>query len=134
VRAAVDDRPIRLWPEAEAGVFRGSFIARESDGRSTIVAQVDGAPQSTSRSILINADARRVLPRTATPLSLLSASHHGIDVMPDSVAEVERFIRRTVTAPASAVTRRPMRSVWWMIPFAACLSAEWYLRRRRGDR
>jgi hypothetical protein len=24
----------------------------------------------------------------------------------------------------------PMRSPWWIVPFAACLSAEWWLRRR----
>ena len=51
---------------------------------------------------------------------------HGIDVTPDHVAEIAQFIRRTVTAHESPVTRRPMRSAWWMIPFTACLSAEWH--------
>jgi hypothetical protein len=135
VGATVDGRPIRLWPAAETGVFRGSFTARETDGRSTIVAQVDGASsRSASRPIVVRADARRALPETPAPLALLSASHNGIDVTPSHIDEVERFIRRTVTAPAAPVTRRPMRSVWWMIPFTACLSAEWYLRRRRGER
>jgi hypothetical protein len=116
-------------------VCRGSFVARDTEGRSTIVAQVDGAsPRSASRPIVVRADARRALPETAAPLALLSASHNGIDVTPNNIDEVERFIRRTVTAPTSPVTRRPMRSAWWMIPFAACLSAEWYLRRRRGAR
>jgi hypothetical protein len=124
-----------LWPAAEAGVFRGTFTARETDGRSTIVARVDGAsPLSASRTIPVRADTRRALPETTAPLSLVSSSHNGIDVTPDNVAEIAQFIRRTVTAPESPVTRRPMRSGWWMIPFAAGLSAEWYLRRRRGAR
>jgi hypothetical protein len=135
VRAAVDGSPIRLWPEAQSGLFRGSFIARETEGRSTLVAQVDGAaPLSASRAVIGRADARRVVPATTTPLSLLASSRHGIDVTPDRVADLEQFIRRTVPAPVAPVTRRPMRSAWWMIPFAACLSAEWYLRRRRGGR
>jgi hypothetical protein len=28
----------------------------------------------------------------------------------------------------------PMRTPWWILPFAACLSAEWWLRRRDGLR
>jgi hypothetical protein len=134
VRATIDGHPIRLWPDTPAGVFRGSFVARESDGRSTVTVRVDGASQSASRPIVVRADARRELPQTTAPLSLLSASHRGIDATPDNVGDVERFIRRTVAAPVAPISRRPMRSPWWMIPFAACLSGEWYLRRRRGAR
>jgi hypothetical protein len=132
VRVSVDGRPVRLWPDAEAGVFRGSFAARDTAGRSTVVAQEDGTSRAASRPVIVAADARRPLAATTAPLSLLSASHHGIDVTPDSLGEAERFIRRTVPAPPATVTRRPMRSAWWMFLFAACLSGEWYLRRRRG--
>jgi hypothetical protein len=31
-------------------------------------------------------------------------------------------------------TRYPMRSWWWLLPFAGCLTAEWWLRRRAGLR
>ena len=135
VRASIDGRPIRLWPEAESGVFRGSFTARDTDGRSTVVAQVDGATSSsTSRSVIVSAGARHPLPDTTAPLSLLSASRQGTDVTPDQIGTLEQFVRRTVIPSPAIVTRRPMRSPWWMIPFAACLSVEWYLRRRRSDR
>jgi hypothetical protein len=41
--------------------------------------------------------------------------------------ELERHAR-----PATTVrTLRPFRSAWWMLPFVACLAAEWALRRRR---
>jgi hypothetical protein len=135
VRAAVDGRPVRLWPDAEAGVFRGSFTARETEGRSTVVAELDGAPPvSAARPFVVSKDARAVLPAVTAPLSLLAASHHGIDVTPDKIGDVEQFIRRTVAAPSATLTRHPMRSAWWMLPFALCLSGEWYLRRRRGAR
>jgi hypothetical protein len=135
VRAAVDGRPVRLWPDADAGVFRGSFTARETEGRSTVLAELDGAtPGSAARPFVVSRDARAVLPAVAAPLSLLSASHNGIDATPDKIGDVEQFIRRTVSAPPATVTRHPMRSAWWMLPFAACLSGEWYLRRRRGAR
>jgi hypothetical protein len=31
-------------------------------------------------------------------------------------------------------TARPMRSPWWILPFATLLCAEWTLRRRAGMR
>jgi hypothetical protein len=31
-------------------------------------------------------------------------------------------------------TRHPMRSWWWLFPFAGCLAGEWWLRRRAGLR
>ena len=134
IGASIDgDQPIRLRPEPEAGVFRGTFTARGTPGRSTIdVHLADSARQSASRTMLVQSDARRI---AAEPLlSMLSSSHRGIDVTPDRVAELERFVRGAVISPDAAVVRRPLRSSWWLLPFAACLSAEWWIRRRRGLR
>jgi hypothetical protein len=135
VAAEIDGVPIRLWPEPEAGLFRGTFDARGSVGRSTIVAHVDGVkPLSASQPLVIRGDARHTLPQVAPPLSMFASSQHGIDVAPENVAAVERFIRTSIVAPTEAQTRHPMRSGWWIVPFATCLSAEWWLRRRRGLR
>jgi hypothetical protein len=134
IAASIDgDEVIRLRPDPEDGVFRGRFTARGTPGRSTIdVRLADPARQSASRTVLVQADARRIAAGPA--LSMLSSSHRGIDVTPDRIAELERFVRGAATAPDAAVARRPMRSAWWLLPFAACLSAEWVLRRRRGFR
>jgi hypothetical protein len=70
----------------------------------------------------------------AAPLSMLATSHRGIDVTADHLADAERFVRSTVASPVATVVRRPMQSAWWIVPFTACLSAEWWLRRRRGLR
>jgi hypothetical protein len=40
----------------------------------------------------------------------------------------------STTALSSVVSVHPMRAAWWMLPFAACLTAEWWLRRREGLR
>jgi hypothetical protein len=37
-------------------------------------------------------------------------------------------------ASRATIVRRPMRSGWWLLPFAAGLAAEWWQRRRRGLR
>jgi hypothetical protein len=56
---------------------------------------------------------------------MLASSHRGIDVSPDRIAEVERFVRSAVSPPRATFVGHPMRSVWWVVPFAACLSVEW---------
>jgi len=135
VSATVDGVPIRLRPAPDAGVFTGTFVARDTPGRSRVNVQVDGAhPQSASATVVVDQDARRVDAESPAPLSMLSSSHGGIDVSPDRVDAVERWVRSVVAAPQTRVSGHPMRSVWWMVPLAACLSAEWWLRRGRGER
>ena len=136
VSASLDgDQPIRLRPEPETGVYRGSFAAKSAPGRSTIEVRAAAAqPLSASRTLLVRADVQRVRPTAAPSLSMLASSHRGIDVTPERVAELERFVRNAVPTPRATLVRHPMRSGWWLVPFAACLSVEWWLRRRRGLR
>jgi hypothetical protein len=136
VSASLDgDQPIRLIPAAEVGVYRGRFVARETAGRSTVEVRAAAAqPLSASRTLLVQPDARRLRATTASSLGPLSASHRGIDVTPEHLADLTRFLRGAVTSPRAPLVRHPMRSTWWILPFALCLSAEWWLRRRRGLR
>ncbi len=128
VSASLDgDQPIRLLPDPEAGVYRGHFTAGTTPGRSAIEAM------GVTRMFLVQADVRRV--RSLAPsLAMLASSHRGIDVTPEHVGELEAFVRKRVTAPRVQQIRHPMRSAWWILPFAFCLSAEWWLRRRQGLR
>lgn len=125
--------PVRLWPDAAPDTFRGSFVApRTSSGHLEVA--VDGAAHATASTSFVVAQGVRTARPVGPPLSLLADSRGGIDVTPDKLSELEQRLRRDVTAPPTRVERRPMRSTWWMLPFAACLSAEWWLRRRRGLR
>ena len=134
--ASIDgDQPIRLRPEPEAGLYRGTFAAKGEAGRSTIEVRTSGPqPLLASRTLLVRPDVQRIRPAPAPSLSMLAASHRGIDVTPEHLADVERFVRTAVASPRATVVRHPMRSTWWILPFAACLSVEWWIRRRRGLR
>ncbi len=137
ISAAVDGDPIRLLPEAETGVYRGRFAARSTPGRSRI--DVEATPSSAgsptaSQIFLVQTSVHRAVPVVRPPLAMLASSHRGIDVAPERVADLERFVRTAVTAPRVPRRRHPMRSSWWILPFALCLSAEWWLRRRSGVR
>jgi hypothetical protein len=137
--ATIDrDQPLRLWPDAEPGVYHGRLTAPAKPGRLTIEARVAASPEravdQASRRVTITTDARHASGGVTPALSMLSASHGGVDVTPERVADVERFVRGAVQPPRVPTTRHPMRSVWWIVPFAVVLSAEWWLRRKRGLR
>jgi hypothetical protein len=136
VSASAGGQPVRLAPAAERGVYRGRFTAPAAGARMSIdVNAVDaaGRVESSAVTIPMRSDAQ-LAPRLTPPLSLLAASHYGVDVTPDRVMEVERFVRETVAVQRAAAIRHPMRSPWWLVPFVGCLSIEWWLRRRRGLR
>lgn len=131
--ASLDGNPLRLYPDRETGVFRGAFIASARAGRSTVeIRAAVGEPPLVSRTVIVDAGVHE-RPDTL-PLAMLAATHRGIDVTVDRIGELEPFLRAGVVAPHAQVVRHPMRSVWWMAPFTVCLSAEWWLRRRRGLR
>jgi hypothetical protein len=133
VVASVDGDPLRLLPDREPGVFRGTFVAKAPAGRSTVdIRSAPGQPALAARTVLVDADAHAAADNV--PLAMLATSHGGIDVAPDQIGDVDAFLRRSIATPRTTVVRRPMRSGWWILPFAACLSAEWWLRRRHGLR
>lgn len=136
VSAAIDSGvPIRLLPQPELGLFGGAFTAKHDAGRSTLQVRTAGAAAaSASRTVLVQRDAASPGAIDSPSLSMLASSHRGIDVTPDRLADLERFVRTTVTPPRTTTIRHPMRSAWWMAPFAMCLSVEWWSRRRRGLR
>jgi hypothetical protein len=134
--AALDSgEPLRLWPEAGEDVFSGSFVASGPALRRITVTAGDDEANSWSGAALVAVDAaaHHVEP-IVPPLAMLSASRGGINVTPDHLADLEASLRREVSAPPVRSRMHPMRSAWWMVPFAACLGGEWWLRRRRGLR
>jgi len=135
VSARLDSgEPVRLWPEAESDVFSGSLAASLAGvQRITVSAGADGAEGTTGLAAMgVDPSARRA--ERLVPLSLLATSRGGIDVSPDRLADLEAYLRREISAPPVRTIIHPMRSAWWIAPFAASLSAEWWLRRRKGRR
>ena len=136
VSAALDNGdPIRLWPDAAVDSFRGAVTAPEGSHFVAVAVAGAGAPprRPAVARFIVSPDAQPPS-RSSAPLALLSDLHGGIDVTPAALSTLERRLRVDVAAPPMRAERRPMRSVWWMLPFAICLSAEWWIRRRRGLR
>jgi hypothetical protein len=135
VQAEIDGRAVRLWPDAERGVYRGSFTASLSSRRSLARAVVSDVVESVAETIVpIGAEVQHVSDRDVAPLALLASGHAGIDADADHLHDIVRFVRDRLTPRSERRAMRPMRSAWWILPLTACLAGEWWLRRRRGLR
>ena len=140
VRARVDGAsyadPVRLWPE-RSGQFAGTRVAPSTPGVYRIV--VDGSIASDPRrhasmqraaSFLVATNAADVSDRDL--LEAWSSAHRGIAVKNEDFPALRAAIVRAVAPPARVTTMFPLRSIWWLVPFALTLTAEWWLRRRAG--
>ncbi|HEY7287211.1 MAG TPA: hypothetical protein VH497_17295 [Vicinamibacterales bacterium] len=133
ISARFGDEPIRLWPDAPRGAFRGSFVIDTNTTASSVPVTV-AADEAVRGQARLTID-RSVREPAGPPLALLAAAHAGINVGPGQLRELERFLRGGVVDPQwERKIHYPMRSALWFIPFAACVSGEWWLRRRAGRR
>jgi hypothetical protein len=126
--------PIRMWPESAPDTYRGSFVAPRAAGGGRLEVAVSGIAAATTTAAFVVAPGARTARPARPPIALLAGSRGGIDVTPDKVSELEARLRRDITSPPARVERHPMRSAWWLAPFVACLSGEWWIRRRRALR
>jgi hypothetical protein len=58
----------------------------------------------------------------------------GVVVASGDEASLVRALSSENQPASQVVSVRPMRAPWWIIPFAGCLTIEWWLRRREGLR
>ena len=121
---------IRLWPTANVGEFHTTVRAPRDTGAYRVVAASDGL--SADAPLVVANDVSRPIPSDIDLLESVVASRGGkvfsaaaLDGLVPAIASVVR--------PASRAERwHPMRSAWWIVPFALALGAEWLLRRRAG--
>ena len=123
------DEPVRLWPTAEPGVYEGEWRARAAGSYNVTVS---GPERRGDTTVTVAAGAEHGSSADADSLALVTSASGGqvfpIDEVPRLVDAMER------AHPARRIVRRvhPMRSAWWLVPFAGLLCAEWGIRRKRG--
>jgi hypothetical protein len=124
---------IRLWPTGRAGVFEGS-VRVPSPTTCSVVATVSEPVQLETRaSLLVASDVSTI---TAAPGAFASAiqAHGGSVARDDRLQSLVDAAHGRLPPLRDSRESRPMRSPWWLLPFAGCLAAEWWLRRRAGLR
>jgi hypothetical protein len=125
--------PVRLWPGARRGVFTGTVHAM-LPGACTVEASIIQPSQlSASAALLVTEHRLRPLGNPSA-LDAAIAAHGGVIVDEGSEAAIVARVRERLPAQRELRDGRPMRSPWWILPFAVCLGGEWWLRRRSGRR
>ena len=121
---------IRLWPGATTGEFTGEVPAAQQ-GECTVVATID--ERSVTGSIAIVDRPARGTGVTLAKLGRQARASGGVIAR---AGEEQSVTQQLAGGPrmSRVVSVHPMRTPWWILPFAACLSAEWWLRRRDGLR
>ena len=127
---AGESHTIRLWPAGTGGEFVGEVPAG-LHGECTVEATID--EQRVIGSIAIVDRPARGTALTLAKLERQARASGGVIAK----AGEEQMVARSITGAAAmsrVVSVHPMRSPWWLLPFAGCLSVEWWLRRRNGLR
>ncbi len=122
-------QPLPLVPTGAPGAYRAEWSA-QAPGDGRVVVTVGAAVDSLSFSVTPNAPpsydpAEPLLGAWVTARDGAELSGERLDDLPPLLAA------RLAPGPRSS-RWYPMHSVWWLLPFAIALSAEWWLRRRRG--
>jgi hypothetical protein len=119
---------VRLWPEARPGTFKGT-LRIDQPGTCTLRASVDEVAGNTS--VTIRDELRRVEQHT-DQLEAMAAAHAAPFATSGDEEELFASIRARLKGERHATEYWPMRSALWLLPFALCAGAEWWLRRRSG--
>lgn len=123
-------RMVRLWPAAVPGVYDGSLPAPD-EGRYT--ARVEGTGMAAETPVVIDRTATPVTSDRSGALARLARSSGGATFDSQALAAVVARLQQ-IQAPRVEHRVHPMRSGWWMLPFALLLGTEWAIRRRQGLR
>lgn len=126
-------RAIPLWPLApSAGEqrYRAEFRAPERHAAFDLV--VTQGADSAVVGILVAPDVRRDADDDGSLLDVWAAARGGQVFAAGELAALSNAVVSAVSPPQLATRWFPMRSAWWIVPFALLLSAEWWLRRKRG--
>ena len=110
---------MRIRPSVDSGPERAA-ITRE------------GARAETT--VLVVPDATRPTPDERALVVAWAESRSGRWLPESRLAELAPALEGALAPSPRTVQWFPMRSPWWIVPFALALGAEWWMRRRRGLR
>ena len=122
----------RVWPDAESGVFTAVINAPQDPGVYAV-----SATSSTAGAGIAAHRRRRSLstrwPDGHSRRTIAGGSRPHREAALQGHPPISQRAIHAGRGPG-VERRHPMRSLWWLLPFTACLAAEWQLRRRAGLR
>ena len=123
---------LRLWPGGPVGTLRGVIRAPNEAGVYRVVISGSERHSSGSAPLLVMNDARAPAPEEPEFVAMWASAHGGSVVPATEMETLPDRLAAALAAESRRVSWHPMRSGWWIIPFALALGTEWWWRRRRG--
>ena len=128
--ATTEPATFRLWPSDGVGALRGVVRAPDKPGVYQVMVSADGMAATTPLVVIANAS--HPTPDDRDLVAAWTASRGGRALPRPRLGDLPAELRRVIRPTPRRATWYPMRSEWWIVPFALLLSAEWWLRRRSG--
>ena len=122
---------IRLWPDGAVGSLRATLRAPRHIGNARVVVSADG--YRTQVPLVVDSIVSRPIAAYPALSTAFAASHGGQVVNASQLATFNSVLARSLRTAPRRERWYPMRSPWWLLPFALALSGEWWMRRRRGE-
>ena len=123
------DVPIRLWPTVEPGVFEGEWRPSAEGGYNVTVT---AGSHRGDAPVTVAAAVSRASTADPDALALVARTTGGRVFPANESAALVEAMKKAFPTQTSIRTSNPMRSPWWVVPFAGLLCVEWAVRRRRG--
>ena len=125
-----DTTNLRLWPGNIPGTFTGSVIASRAPGIYKVIVS---SGIERSEGLLVVDPAARIAAREERHLMTAYAASRQGRVIPEAeLRDLSGALSSALQSVSRVETWHPMRSPWWIVPFALLLGAEWWWRRRHG--
>jgi hypothetical protein len=125
-----DSIAVRLWPEAVPGIFSGTIVAPRLPGIYRLIAW--SGENRVESSLVVDSATRTARHDDGQVIEAFVSSRGGSVVAEDGLRELPARLSSAIQVVSRVETWHPMRSPWWIVPFALLLGAEWWWRRRRG--
>lgn len=121
---------VLLWPEGAVGCFRGTIHAPSKPGLYAVSVTANGVRETVPYAVARGAAHAEGDDRDLVAGWTVARGGRVYDVA--HLTELRDAVLRSARGSPERVPWHPMRSGWWIAPFALALGVEWYTRRRRG--
>jgi hypothetical protein len=128
--SATDSAFVRLWPDRVPGFFSGRIVAPRDSGRYRLV--VTANSERAEVPVIVGPAAPGAGDDERSLVSAFVSSRGGDSIDEAEVSRLPSLIAAAVRPVLRVESWHPMRSPWWIVPFALVLGLEWWWRRRNG--
>ena len=128
--SATDTAFVRLWPDQLPGTFTGRFVAPRDSGLYRLV--VTSGSERGEVSVVVRPRVRSAGSDERPLVRAFVSSRNGTSIDEAAMSRLPDLITSAVQPVSRVESWHPMRSPWWIVPFALLLGLEWWWRRRNG--